>query len=195
MDLKQINAARGLIFDLDGTLANSMPVHLKAWQKTGEKFGFQYSQEDLDTYAGMSGHEIVRILNKKRNLELDPDAVVNVKEQNFIANLHLVNPIEPVVDIFKQFSGIKPIAVGTGSFRHIAEQILENIGLGAQVKHLVSADDVRNHKPEPDTFLRCAELMNIPANECLVFEDAELGFQAAKNAGMNYIDVRPVYIA
>ncbi len=193
MDLTKIDAARALIFDLDGTLANSMPIHLKAWQKTGEKFGFQYTKTDLDNYAGMSGQEIVRIINKKQNVNLDPDTVVQEKEKNFLENLDEVKPIEPVVDIFKQFSGQKPIAVGTGSFRHMAKQILENIGISSNVKHLVTADDVTNHKPDPDTFFRCAELMGVPAAECLVFEDAELGFQAAKNAGMDFVDVRLVY--
>jgi beta-phosphoglucomutase family hydrolase len=184
---------KGLIFDLDGTLANSMPIHLKAWQKAGAKYGFTYSENDLNNYAGKSGVEIVHLINEKQNLSLDPEMIVSEKESNFLENLHLVKPIDTVLDVFLENYGKVPMAIGTGSFRRVAIQILENIGIKDNVQYLVSADDVEHHKPSPDTFLQCAELINIDPKDCLVFEDAELGFQAASNAGMDFIDVRPFY--
>lgn len=184
---------KGLIFDLDGTLANSMPIHLKAWQKAGAKYGFTYSEKDLNNYAGKSGVEIVHLINEKQSVLLDPDLVIAEKESNFLDNLHLVKPIDAVFEVFLKNYGSVPMAVGTGSFRRIALQILENIGIKDKVTYLVTADDVEHHKPLPDTFLQCAELINLNPKDCLVFEDAELGFQAAHNAGMDYIDVRPYY--
>jgi beta-phosphoglucomutase family hydrolase len=185
---------KGLIFDLDGTLADSMPVHLTAWQETGKKYGFSYSVDDLNNYAGKSGVEIVHLINEKQNVSLAPDIIVQEKETNFLENLHLVKPVKAVLDVFDTYYGKLPMAVGTGSFRRIALQILANIGIKDKVQHLVSADDVENHKPSPDTFLQCARLINIDPKDCLVFEDAELGFQAANNAFMDVIDVRPFYI-
>ena len=193
MDQGICNGPRGFIFDLDGTLANSMPVHLAAWQAVGEQYGFEYTEEDLKRYAGMSGGEIVRIINEKQNLDLDPDEITSQKEDRFLENLHKVEPIEPVVRLLARYASQLPVSVGTGSFRRVALQILEAIGLSDSVELLVTADDVEKHKPDPDTFLKCAELMNVNPEECLVFEDAELGFQAAKNAGMQYIDVRKFY--
>jgi beta-phosphoglucomutase family hydrolase len=184
---------KGFIFDLDGTIADSMPIHLKAWQKAGKKYGFTYSEDDLNNYAGKSGIEIVHLINEKQNVLLDPEIIVAEKESNFLENLNLVQPIEAVLDVFNENYGKIPMAVGTGSFRRIATQIIDNIGLSNKVEHLVSADDVEHHKPSPDTFLKCAELINQLPNDCLVFEDAELGFQAARNAGMDFIDVRLFY--
>ncbi len=193
MDQGICKGPQGFIFDLDGTLANSMPVHLAAWQAVGDYHGFEYTKDDLDRYAGMSGGEIVRIINEKQNLNLDPDEITSQKEAHFLKNLNKVEPIEPVMRLLARYANQVPVSVGTGSFRRVALPILEAIGLSDSVKTLVTADDVDKHKPEPDTFLKCAELMGVEPEDCLVFEDAELGFQAAKNAGMQYIDVRKFY--
>ena len=193
MDLQQLDGSQALIFDVDGTLADSMPVHLKAWQKVGTENGFYYSREDFYHNAGMSGQAVVRVINEQQGLNLNPEEVAQAKEAAFLEKLEEVRPIEPVVAIVENYHGKIPIAAGTGSFRHVAVKTLKYLGLYNKIDVLVSADDVENHKPAPDTFLQCAQYLNVKPEACMVFEDAELGFQAAANAGMHYIDVRPFY--
>jgi HAD superfamily hydrolase (TIGR01509 family) len=141
----------------------------------------------------MSGQEIVRIINEKNGLELDPDRVAHEKEDAFLEMLDEVQPIEPVVKLLNDYLGHMPIAAGTGGFRKIATRILKSIGVWEKIDTLVGSDDVEHHKPHPHTFLRCAELLGVAPGNCVVFEDAELGFQAARRAGMHLIDVRPYY--
>jgi beta-phosphoglucomutase family hydrolase len=193
MEITIPESTQALIFDVDGTLADSMPVHLQSWRVIGEKYGFHYSREDLERYAGMSGQEIVRIINEKNGLELDPDRVAHEKEDAFLEMLDEVQPIEPVVKLLNDYLGHMPIAAGTGGFRKIATRILKSIGVWEKIDTLVGSDDVEHHKPHPHTFLRCAELLGVAPGNCVVFEDAELGFQAARRAGMHLIDVRPYY--
>lgn len=189
-----INAdIKALIFDVDGTLADSMPVHLESWKEVGEAYGFYYTREDLERYAGMSGQEIVGVISDKFGLQLDPDKIVEEKEAAFLKNLDQVKPIHPVVRLLEDYQGRLPLAAGTGGFRRVATQILDSIGVLDKIDTLVAADDVKKHKPHPDTFLMCAELLGVPPQYCMVFEDAELGFQAARNAGMHVVDVRPWY--
>lgn len=193
MKLDIYNGVEALIFDVDGTLADSMPVHLEAWQETGKKYGFTYTKEVLDRYAGKAGQSIVQIINEQQGLNLDPDEVAEAKEQAFLENLEMVKPVKPVVALLNKYYGRLPIGAGTGGFRHVALKTLSYLGLHNKIQVLVSADDVENHKPAPDTFLKAAKALRVPPEKCLVLEDAELGFQAATNAGMHYIDVKPFY--
>ncbi len=188
------NNIKGLIFDVDGTLADSMPVHLETWNILGNKYGFQYTRTDLEKYAGMSGQEIVEIINEKNGLQLDPDQIAHEKEAAFLENLDKVKPITPVVELLEKYHGCLPIAAGTGGFRSVATRILKAVGVWDKIDVLVGSDDVIQHKPAPDTFLKCAEEMGIEPADCLVFEDADLGFRAARNARMHLIDVRPYYM-
>jgi len=182
---------KALIFDLDGTLADSMPVHLIAWEIVGIKYGFQYSKKELEKYAGMSTQEIVDTINKKNNLKLDPDQISHELELKFLENLDKVKPIKPISNLLQTYYGRLPIAVGTGGLRGMAVKILKHIEVWDKIDILVASEDVNNHKPSPETFLKCAEKLRVNPSDCLVFEDVNLGFQAAKNAGMHLIDVRP----
>lgn len=194
MEITIGNNIKALIFDVDGTLADSMPVHLETWKVIGDKYGFVYSQEYLERYAGMSGQEIVEIINEKNDLQLDPDQIAHEKEAAFLENLDKVKPITPVVELLEEYHGYLPIAAGTGGFRSVATKILQSVGVWDKIDVLVGSDDVVHHKPAPDTFLKCAEKLGVEPKDCLVFEDADLGFRAAKNAGMHLIDVRPYYM-
>lgn len=96
----------------------------------------------------------------------------------------------PIVDIVKTYKSKRPMAVGTGSMHGFADRLLQHVGLRDYFVAVVSVDDVQNHKPAPDTFLRCAELMKVNPDSCVVFEDAPFCFQAAKAAGMGVVDMR-----
>jgi len=105
-----------------------------------------------------------------------------------------IKPMEPIASFAKKNHGKIPMSIGTGGGRRSAELILEAIGMRSYFQIIVTANDVKNHKPEPDTFLKCAELMGIEPDFCQVFEDGDKGIEAAIKAGMKVTDVRPFYM-
>jgi beta-phosphoglucomutase family hydrolase len=182
---------KGLIFDMDGTLADSMPIHFKAWKLTAAENGFEYTEKQFLDTAGMPTLKIVPLINRELGLSLDPIEFSRRKEELFLENIGELKLIEPVAEIVLRYHNILPMSIGTGGKKDIAKLTLEMLGFDRFFDIIVSAEDVEHHKPYPDTFLKCAELMNVPPEFCQVFEDGELGLIAAERAGMVVTDVRP----
>ncbi len=179
-----------IIFDCDGTLTDSMPVHFIAWQRTMSKYGIDFSEDRFYSLAGMPTERIVRLLAAEQNRVVDAQRVAEQKEAAFLESLSLLTPIEPVVAVARHFRHTLPMAVASGGYRRVIQQQLEQIGCGDWFSILVTAEDTERHKPEPDVFLEAARRMQIAPERCLVYEDADLGVQAARAAGMDCIDVR-----
>ena len=191
MKIKIDTNTKGLIFDMDGTLADSMPAHFKAWKLTAAENGFDYTEKQFLETAGMPTFKIVSVINNELGLNLDPEKFSRRKEEIFLENIQDVKLIEPVADIVREYYNILPMSIGTGGKKKIAKLTLEILGFEKFFQIIVSAEDVINHKPNPDTFLKCAELMNVAPEFCQVFEDGELGLTAGRKAGMIVTDVRP----
>ncbi|MDF1561085.1 MAG: beta-phosphoglucomutase family hydrolase [Bacteroidales bacterium] len=186
---------KGLIFDLDGTLANTMPWHYQAWQKACLHFGIHMDTAFLQAHTGAPGWKIAEEIIEKNGMtgKVSPEEIMQVKLEEFFTIQHKVTPIEPVTALVQKYHGKMPIAVGTGGHREAVEKTLEIIGIREYFDIIVTANDVKNHKPHPETFLRCAELMNLDPSDCEVFEDGDLGIEAARRAGMIATDVRTWY--
>lgn len=184
---------KGLIFDLDGTIADTMPAHFTAWQKTSARYGIDFTPELFAQLAGIPLYATVKKLNEIFGKNISPEELGDLKESMFLETLDQTQPIKPVTDIIKKYHGILPMAVGTGGQRSIARQTLEVIGMAQYFNILVSSDDILHPKPHPETFLKCAELMEVAPYQCLVFEDGLPGIRAAENAGMKVIDVKNYY--
>ncbi len=182
---------KALIFDLDGTVIDSMPIHLLAWVDVLKEYGVEYPEELFFEFTGIPTHKIVPLINERLNTNLNPDEITIKKEEYYLKYISKVGTIKPVIDLIEKYHGILPMALGTGSTRIITEITLKALDLNKYFKIYVTADDVVNHKPEPDTFLKCAELMGVPPELCEVFEDGDAGLQAALKAGMIATDVRP----
>ncbi|WP_319534506.1 beta-phosphoglucomutase family hydrolase [uncultured Vibrio sp.] len=179
----------GFIFDMDGTLIDTMPAHLAAWQATADRFDFPFCQDWFHSLGGMPSFKIVIELNHKHGLSLDPKQVAKFKMETFAA-MELHGEIIPCTNVvLEEYLGFKKIAVGTGSQRESAMRLLSHAGLLDKLDAVVTATDVENHKPFPDTFLMAAEHLGIEAAGCLVFEDTELGKRAAHAAGMDCVMV------
>jgi HAD superfamily hydrolase (TIGR01509 family) len=178
----------GYIFDCDGTLADTMPLHYRAWRRLVEEHGGSFSEELFYQLGGKPTQQILELLRDEHGLKVaDTYGAALRKEGYFLDMIHQVAPIEPVVRIARQWHTIKPLAVVSGGFRRNVELTLEAIGIRALFDVLVCVEDYARGKPFPDPFLEAARLMNVPAADCLVFEDSPLGLQAAKAAGMQSV--------
>jgi beta-phosphoglucomutase family hydrolase len=186
---------KGLIFDLDGTLADTMPYHFEGWQLACKKYGANIDSSLLKRYTGSPGFILANEIIKKCNLEgkVTVEQIVEEKLRQFYKFQDKVKAIEPVAAIAKKYFGVLPMAVGTGGHRKAVERTLEVTGLRKYFEIIVTANDVDNFKPHPETFLKCAELMKIDPQYCEVFEDGDLGIEAARLGGMIVTDVRSWY--
>src|SRR5512133_3638639 len=186
---------KGLIFDLDGTLADTMPYHFKGWRTACQKFGADIDTAFLRKHTGSPGWLIATEILKSNNLDetVTIDQIVAEKLIEFSKDQHKVKPIYHVVEIVKKYHGILPMAVGTGGHREAVERTLEITGLRKYFDIIITANDVDNFKPHPETFIKCAELMNVAPQFIEVFEDGDLGIEAAITAGMSATDVRSWY--
>lgn len=190
MGLKVHPDAKAIIFDLDGTLSDSLPVHVETWNKVGEKYGFQFDPIIVHEMTGRPTIEFAQRVVEQYNLDADPKEIVRLKQQLFWDLAHLLQPVPEVVKLVQEYYGRIPLAVGTGASRKSAEVQLKTLKLTRFFDAIVSADDVTRHKPNPHTFLECARIMNVEPRYCQVFEDGDLGIAAAKEAGMIVTDVR-----
>lgn len=184
-------AAKAIIFDVDGTLIDTMPWHFKAWQEVGRLHGFEYPEEVFYRYAGMPTYRVVALINDLFGYQLDIEQINREKNDAYMKYVSMVRPIEPVVRIAREYHGKLPMALGTGEYKYIAMANIKAAGLEEYFSTIVTADDVQNHKPDPETFLACARLLHVSPEDCHVFEDAEPGLEAARHAGMMVTDVRP----
>lgn len=182
----------GYIFDLDGTLVDSMPVHHRAWLHALRNNGapaHAFLWDEFVAHGGMAAPDIVSALNTKYGLNMEPETVAAEKRARYDYLLeHEALPIiGETVELVKQLKerGI-PYAIGTGSVRHGALNTLRSAGIEELFSIMVTPDDVPpgRGKPNPDIFLLAAEKMGVAPTDCVVFEDAQPGLEAAAAAGM-----------
>jgi beta-phosphoglucomutase-like phosphatase (HAD superfamily) len=188
----------GYIFDCDGTLADTMPLHYKAWSETLDaKLGrtSDFTESMFYHYGGMPARQIVERLNRDYGYGLPVDEFAHEKEMRFVELLPGIGPVQEVVDVLNRLGPNAKVAVASGGLTEIVRKTLLFLGLSVgpkeKIKFLIGSDQVTHGKPNPELFLHAAKLLGVEPKRCLVFEDAEPGFQAAKAGGMDYIDVRP----
>lgn len=183
---------QGLIFDSDGTLVDTMPLHYQTWQEITEKEGAHFPEQLFYDLAGVPSDRLAEILNEKFGYHMDPKKIAIDKEQLFLEKyLPRAAPIEPVVAIAQKYKGKMPMAVATGGIPAVVNSALRSIGLDGFFDAIVTSEDVAHGKPAPDTFLEAARRLQVEPEFCLVFEDSDMGLEAANRAGMAAVDIRP----
>jgi beta-phosphoglucomutase family hydrolase len=181
---------KGLIFDCDGTLADTMPLHYRAWQTLMRRHGFHLSQERFYALGGVPSRDILRLIRDEQGLAFDPLAVAREKEVAYLDLLAHVAPIETVMNVVRQNAGRLPMAVASGGSRRVIEIVLAHLGVRGLFQAVVTNEDVTRQKPAPDIFLEAARRIGVPPEHCLAYEDTDLGLEAIRAAGMQAVDVR-----
>ena len=181
---------RGLIFDCDGTLVDSMPLHMRAWEEAVRSFGANFDREFFFSKKGMRSKDIVAQFSLQSGKPLNGADVVRLKDNFFLQHIADVMPLPIVVDVVRRYHKILPMAVASGGGREIVERELQVTGIVNFFDVILTADDPFKPKPFPDLFLEAARRIGVQPSLCQVFEDGDLGLQAAENAGMLATDIR-----
>jgi beta-phosphoglucomutase-like phosphatase (HAD superfamily) len=181
---------RGIIFDCDGTLADTMPLHWRAWQVISRRHGLSLPEERFYSLGGVPSRDILRLLSAEQGVALDPLAVAREKEAEYLPLIAQVEPINTVVGAAREYYGKIPLAVASGGNRRVIEQVLEHLGIRHLFQAVVTSEDVVNQKPAPDIFLEAARRIGVPPQFCRAYEDTDLGMKAIRAAGMEAMDVR-----
>ncbi|HEY3593248.1 MAG TPA: HAD-IA family hydrolase [Polyangiaceae bacterium] len=190
------NAKPGFIFDLDGTLADTMPAHFRAWTITGERYGLSFPENRFYKMGGVPTRKIAAMLIAEAGKELDPLAVTAFKEQVFLDSLDApgaIQPIAAVLDIARAKRSEGLLAIASGGSRRLVQRTLNILNIASWFPVVVTQEDTKLHKPEPDVFLEAARQLGVDPSLCTVYEDTDLGIEAARRAKMQWVDVRPLY--
>ena len=182
-----------IIFDCDGTLADTMPSHYEAWIEVLTRYELEMSEDRFYALGGWPTRKVAELLAREAGRTVDIDQLADEKESLFEKYVHLVQPIGPVLNVVETHRGKLPMAVATGAVLPVCQRILHQIGLHESFDTIVSADDVERHKPAPDVFLEAARRLGVAPELCRVYEDTDPGIEAARRAGMEPVDVREFY--
>lgn len=181
---------KALIFDCDGTLADTMPLHWQAWQVITTKHGMVFPEARFYALGGVPSRHILQMLREEQRLSIDPIAVSREKEEEYLKLMAQVGPIHEVVEIAKEHAGKLPMAVASGGTRPVIEKVLRHLNIRELFGAVVTSEDVVHQKPAPDIFLEAARRLGVAPQNCRGYEDTDLGLEGIRNAGMDAVDVR-----
>jgi HAD superfamily hydrolase (TIGR01509 family) len=185
-----MSTIQGLIFDCDGTLADTMPLHWLAWSKVTARHGIHFTEERFYELGGVPSRDILAMLQVEQGLSIDPLAIAKEKEHAYLELMHQVGPVQEVVAIARQHERLLPMAVASGGLKPVIEQVLVHIGIRHLFQAIVTSEEVARQKPAPDIFLEAARRLGVDPRRCRAFEDTDLGLSAIRAAGMDAVDVR-----
>ena len=182
----------GLIFDCDGTLVDTMPIHFKAWSITTEKYGLIFPEDRFYALGGVSPFEVLRILSSEQDKKIDFEEVTQEKESLYMQLISEAKEIPEVMEIVRSNFEKIPMAVASGGTSETVIGILNHCSIKHYFDVIVTSEDVENPKPAPDTFLEAATRMNIAPEKCRAYEDADMGIKAIIAARMDVVDIRKI---
>ena len=179
------------LFDCDGTIADSMPLHYLAWKKALGEWNCEFDEQLFYAWGGMPVAEIISTLNERHGLAMPVEVVARRKESLYFELLPQLKAVPEVLEHIEAEHGRTPFAVVSGSTRESVTASLVSLNLLDRFDALVCAGEYAKSKPDPEAFLLAAARLGVKAEACLVFEDTEMGIQAAQAAGMASVKVPP----
>ncbi len=185
----------GLIFDCDGTVVDTMPIHYAAWCSTTAKHGLEFPEDRFYALGGVSPFEVLRMLSEEQGVEIDAEAVTFQKETRYMELIADAEEIPEVMQIVREQHGKLPMAIASGGTHETVEGILQHCDIRHYFDAIVTSQDVENPKPAPDTFLEAARRIKVAPEKCRAYEDAHMGIKAIIAAGMEPVDVRKMLAA
>ncbi len=177
------------LFDCDGTVADSMPLHYLAWTKALSVWNCSFPERLFYQWGGMPVAEVIASLNLQQHLTMPVEQVGKLKEEYYYEFIDRLQPVPEVLSVIDEVFGEIPFAVVSGSSRESVTRSLSTLGLLDKFEVLICAEDYKHPKPAPEAFLLAAERLQVNPARCLVFEDTEIGIQAAIAAGMQWVKV------
>jgi beta-phosphoglucomutase family hydrolase len=180
---------KAYLFDCDGTIVDSMPLHYVAWKRIFLEYGCEFSQELHYAWGGMPTAEIIARLNEEQGLDMVPAEVARQKEEYYYEIIHQLEGVPEVLEQIELNHGKLPFAVVSGGTRDSVTRSLNALGILDKFDILVCAGDYQKSKPDPEPFLMAAERLGVAPKDCLVFEDTAMGIQAATAAGMASVKI------
>jgi HAD superfamily hydrolase (TIGR01509 family) len=182
---------RAYLFDCDGTIADSMPLHFIAWRKSLAEWNCEFNEELFYAWGGRPTEEIISTLNQRQGLGMPVESVARRKEEFYFELLPKLKAVPEVLEHIEAQHGRIPFAVVSGSARDSVTASLETLKLLDKFDTLVCAGEYEKSKPDPEAFLLAASKLGVAPKNCLVFEDTKMGIQAATAAGMASVRVPP----
>jgi HAD superfamily hydrolase (TIGR01509 family) len=184
---------KAYLFDCDGTIVDSMPLHYVAWKKALDECGCEFPENVFYAWGGMPAAEVIATLSAQQGLALNADKVAHRKELLYYEMLPQLQAVPEVLEHITHNYALGneriPMAVVSGSTRDSVTRSLEILGILDRFETLVCAGDYAKSKPDPEPFLIAAERLGVAAKDCLVFEDTEMGIQSATAAGMGSVKI------
>jgi HAD superfamily hydrolase (TIGR01509 family) len=181
---------RGLIFDCDGTLVDSMPLHYRAWQKVCRRHRFSFPEHRFYSLGGVPSRSIVDMLSAEQALVLDASLIAGEKDDEYLALMPHARLNDHVMHVVRSHHGRVPMAIASGGTRRATLGVLDHLGVSALFGAVVTSEEVLHQKPAPDIFLEAARRIGVAPQHCRAFEDTDLGITAIRAAGMHAVDVR-----
>jgi len=173
----------------DGTIADSMPLHYIAWKQALGEQGCDFPETQFYSMGGMPVRDVIRALNAQHGLQMPVEAVALRKEDLYYEFLPQLTAVPEVLEVIEASHGTIPFAVVSGSTRESVTASLQSLHLLDKFQTLVCAGDYARSKPDPEAFLLAAARLGVAPERCLVFEDADIGIEAATAAGMASVRV------
>jgi beta-phosphoglucomutase family hydrolase len=180
---------KAYLFDCDGTVVDSMPLHLIAWQRALGEWGCTFTEDQFYGWGGVPSIVIIETLNREQGLHMSPALVAEHKEEYYYEMLAQLKPVPEVLEHVLEAHGRIPIAIVSGSTRESVVASLEAVGLLDRFETMVCAGEYSKGKPDPEPFLIAAQRLGVKPEDCLVFEDADPGIVAATAAGMASVKI------
>jgi HAD superfamily hydrolase (TIGR01509 family) len=182
---------KAYLFDCDGTIADSMPLHYVAWKKALAEWNCTFEERLFYSWGGTPVAEIISLLNEQQGLSMPVETVSSRKENLYLELLPQLKAVPEVVEHIDAQHGRIPFAVVSGSTRESVTASLVSLKLLDKFDTLVCAGEYTKSKPDPEAFLLAAAKLGVAPEACLVFEDTDLGIQAAEAAGMASVKIPP----